>query len=252
MVRGVYMGTFWNKERIRIYEEAAEFLNYPEVPLKKYFDQLIQAEDTVLEIGSGGGLVSLYLAEMCKKLIAIEEDEQACQHLKTRAAERGITNIDIIKDTWPVKSLEPADISVTLYVYKVFKTIDLVRELLQNTKRAGLIMITQPGRKSEIDTAIREHIGLAKREYSCYNDGCRTAALLEAEGVKVRCETVQHEFGQPVNDLDEAAKFMLRQAKLGEEYLPNVREIAGELTELKKGKLYVPIHHSNCLIIFEK
>lgn len=246
------MGTFWNEERIAIYEDAANFLKYPEVPLKEYFQKIIRPEDTVIEIGSGAGVVSTYLAPMCKKLIAVEEDEIGCAHLKSRAKEKGLTNIEIVNGTWPLKERKAADVSITLYVYKVFRSMELVKELLDCTKREGIIMITQPGTKGGFVTPLRELLGLGEQKYSCYNDGCRTAALLVASGATVHCETVHHEFGQPVNSLDEAAKFMVRHLKLADDYLPKVREVADQVTEVRDNRLYVPYDRYNCLIMFKK
>lgn len=246
------MGTFWNEERIKSYENAANFLHYPEVPLKEYFEKMIRPEDTVLEIGSGPGVVSTYLAKLCQKLIAIEEDDIACEHIKERAKEQGLTNIEVVNGTWPNIERKAADVSVTLYVYKAFQTFDLVKELLACTHREGMIMITQPGTKGGFMDPLRKRLGLEVPKPSCYNDGCRTAALLEAAGATVHCETIHHEFGQPVDTLDEAAQFMVRHLKLDEDDYPKVREVAVELTEKRKSRWYVPIYRNNCLVMFKK
>lgn len=83
------LGTFWNKERIEKYEEATSLLNYPEIPLKGFFQDIVRPNDTLLEIGSGPGVVSLYLAPLCKHLVAIDSDKVACDYLRNKAEEKG-------------------------------------------------------------------------------------------------------------------------------------------------------------------
>jgi SAM-dependent methyltransferase len=246
------LGIFWSHENIAKYEKATEFLNYPEVPLKDYFQEMIRPEDTVLEIGSGVGIVSLYLAPLCKKLLAVEDDKNGCDNLRKRAAERGLTNIEVLHCEWPNDQIKQADVSITLYVCKIFNSVERVRELLKSTRRAGIIMIPQSGIQGEYAKRLRQHLGIRSESKSCYNDGCRTVGLLEAAGAKVNCEKIHHEFGQPVNNLDEAVTFMMRKLKLAESYLPEVQAVAEEYTEIRNGRLYVPFERMNCLITFEK
>lgn len=246
------MGTFWNAEKIKLYWEAAELLRYPEVPLGELFQEVVRPDDTVLEIGCGPGVVSLYLAPLCKRLIAVDDCKEGCEYLRRTVKERGISNIDVKNVEWPDESLEPADVTVALYVYKLFRNMERVRELLRLTHRAGIIMIAQPGVKGGYPADLYKELGIDPDEQNCYHDGCRTAALLEAAGAKVRCERVRHDFGQPVDNLEEAAKFLQRQLKVSEELFPKLMEAAEELAEIRGGRLYVPLKRTNCLIVFEK
>ena len=55
-------------------------------------------EDTVLEIGSGIGTLTIELAKKAKRVIAIEQDEKICKILAKRLKDENIDNVELIND----------------------------------------------------------------------------------------------------------------------------------------------------------
>ena len=58
----------------------------------------ITKEDTVLEIGSGIGTLTIELAKKAKRVIAIEQDEKICKILAKRLKDEKIDNVELIND----------------------------------------------------------------------------------------------------------------------------------------------------------
>lgn len=245
------MGTFWTEKTLQMYQDACDFLHYPEIPLQKYFAEIIRPDDTVMDIGSGPGAAAIYLSSFCKEVIAVEQDEDACNHLQRRIKAKGIKNIKIINGSWPEVQLKACDVTIMLYVaQKSLLPREKIRALIQSTRRIGISLSTQSGGLDFRDVLLRR-LGLEPKAPRCLN-ACRTFALLEVEGAKVRCERIEHEFGQPVENLDDAAFFLMNQLHLDNEYLPDVRKAAEEYVEIRRGQLYIPKKLVNCLLIFEK
>ena len=78
------MSTFWTEEKITMYEDACHFLKYPEIPLGRFFKEVIRSDDTVMDIGCGPGVVSLYLASLAKSVTAVDPDEVAIEFLEKK------------------------------------------------------------------------------------------------------------------------------------------------------------------------
>ena len=58
----------------------------------------VTKEDTVLEIGTGIGTLTIELAKKAKKVIAIEQDEKICRILAKRLKDEKIDNVELIND----------------------------------------------------------------------------------------------------------------------------------------------------------
>ena len=58
----------------------------------------LNKNDTVLEIGSGIGTLTIELAKKAKKVIAIEQDENICRILAKRLKDEKIDNVELIND----------------------------------------------------------------------------------------------------------------------------------------------------------
>ncbi len=244
------MGTFWTEKTLQMYQDACDFVHYPEIPLQKHFAAIIRPDDTVMDIGSGSGATAIYLSSFCKKVIAVEQDELACNHLQKQIDAKGIKNIEIINKDWPDVQLKACDVTIMLYVaQKSLLPREKIRALIQSTRRIGIFLSTHSGGLDFRDALLRR-LGLVPKAPRCLN-ACRTFAMLEVEGAKVRCERIEHEFGQPVENLDDAAFFLSNQLHLGNEYLPEVRKAAEEYVETRRGKLYIPKKLVNCLLTFE-
>ena len=58
----------------------------------------IDKNDTILEIGTGIGTLTIELAKKAKKVIAIEQDENICRILAKRLKDEKIDNVELIND----------------------------------------------------------------------------------------------------------------------------------------------------------
>ena len=58
----------------------------------------LNKKDTVLEIGTGIGTLTIELARKAKKVIAIEQDENICKILAERLKDEKIDNVELIND----------------------------------------------------------------------------------------------------------------------------------------------------------
>ena len=58
----------------------------------------LNKDDTVLEVGTGIGTLTIELARKAKKVIAIEQDEDICKILAKRLKDEKIDNVELIND----------------------------------------------------------------------------------------------------------------------------------------------------------
>jgi hypothetical protein len=70
-------------------------------PTLEALRKLVQPQDSVLDIGAGGGRYALPLALQCKEVIAIEPSDGMRRVLAEGVKEYGITNIKVVNARWP-------------------------------------------------------------------------------------------------------------------------------------------------------
>lgn len=74
------MKSFWPDFSYELYKRACIELNYPENPFSKYIKEFIRPENVVLDIGCGIGIPTMYISKLCKKVIAIDQDDTALHY----------------------------------------------------------------------------------------------------------------------------------------------------------------------------
>lgn len=243
---------FWTREGLAFYQTACAYLDYPRVPFGDVLSALVRPDDTVMDIGSGIGAAALYLAPRCARVVAVEDDVQALVYLQRNCAARGAGNVHIHRTSFPDARLPVCDVSVALYVMDAARTMRSAKLLLERTAREGLLVCNHPNPQPTFHRALSEILGMPSPRARCKN-GCASAALLEAAGARrVRCETVTHDFGQPVRDLDDAARFLLWQMHAPEQQLPLVRAHAERFVQRRGDTLYIPMPRSSCVIRFTR
>ncbi|HOF28621.1 MAG TPA: methyltransferase domain-containing protein, partial [Anaerolineaceae bacterium] len=78
------------------YKKATAFWNYPEVPYGPALRGMIRPTDVVADIGCGIGIVSRYLAGLCRRVIAIDRDETALDVLRAELSGEDCGNIEVV------------------------------------------------------------------------------------------------------------------------------------------------------------
>ena len=103
----------------------------------------LTAEDLVLEIGPGTGILTKILAQKVRKLIAVEKDEKLADELEESLKKGGVTNVEIIKgDILKILPLAKYKNYKIVANIPYFLTSHLLRIVLEQTPKPDLMVLT--------------------------------------------------------------------------------------------------------------
>ena len=118
-------------------------------PLVERLRNRLTPDDTLLDIGAGGGRLALPLALTCRAVTAVEPSPSMCAVLRETAAESQI-DLTIVESDWMNAQVPPADITLCSHVLYVIQNIQpFIQKLTQHTRRQALIVLFEAAPQSQ-------------------------------------------------------------------------------------------------------
>ena len=77
---------------------------------------LVRADETVLDVGAGGGRYALPLALHARETIAVEPSDGMRAVLREGMAEHGVANVRVVAERWPCADPPAADVALIAHV----------------------------------------------------------------------------------------------------------------------------------------
>ncbi len=246
------LGQVWNTQIVDWYEQAVKWSNYPQAILGEVLQTEIKDSDTVLDAGCGIGAISLYVAAICKRVLAVDMQSEALKILQQKAEMSGRENVKTYLGMWPEVEMEEADVTVCTYSPPISRNNKGLEKLLNLTRRTGIILTPCLDMKdNDAINGLACQLGLPDKNIPCAN-GCWEKGFLESKGLDVKCQILVHDFSQPVKDYQEAWNFLRHQLDAPEYFESQAIKEIPKCLETKDGQLLIPIIRKNCLIIFRK
>jgi len=101
----------------------------------------VRPEDTVLDIGAGGGRLAIPIARHCREVVAVEPSEAMLAQLGAQVAELGVSNVRTVASTWEDAVVEPADIALCCHVYGLYGPEPWVRKMEAHARRRVIVIM---------------------------------------------------------------------------------------------------------------
>ena len=242
----------WPQEAYGWYREACDMFDYPSGPYGEPIKALIASGDTVLDLGCGIGAASIMMSPWCKRVIAMDQDENALRCLADKAREYGISNIETMHAGWPLSAPAKVDVVIALHVAQVMRSFANVKLVFESANKGGFIACQAAvSRQDEPFCELKEELGITPGYEQCDN-GCYIKGILETLGAHVSCKKNIYEFGQPLNSLDAAVRFVSWQIAAGDSMIPTVKKHIDLYVVKTDGDYIVPITRQSCGITFIK
>lgn len=184
----------WSDESILWYRSAMEWTNY-HVLLGAQLAEFFHTEDEVFDIGCGMGYQSVVLAPLVKHITSVDVEPRVLNILRDRAAAQGITNITPLEADWRQLKENCCD---TVFACS-FGTLERDFSGFMMLARKRLIIVKRNG--------LKENSGFVTK-YSRFNGANNDEVFLESQGIPHRIKSFQADFGQPLRDREEAARFV--------------------------------------------
>ena len=102
----------------------------------------VTPDSTVLDVGAGGGRLSLPLALHCRHLVAVEPSSSMGAVLRQQASDSSIDNVSLVEATWDSAEVEPADLVLCVHVLYVVHDIEpFIRKLEAHARDRVLVLL---------------------------------------------------------------------------------------------------------------
>lgn len=111
----------------------------------------VSLEDTLIDVGAGGGRMALPLALHCRHVTAVEPSPSMAGMLEQQAREHGIGNITLVRSSWEEAEVAPADLTLCCNVlYTIQEIGPFLRKLESHARRRVLIILYNAPPQSQI------------------------------------------------------------------------------------------------------
>ena len=242
----------WPQEAYRWYRDACDMFNYPGLPYGNLIKELVSDSDRVLDIGCGIGVASIMMSPWCRRVIAMDQDKNTLNCLEAEALALGISNIEIVNDSWPLQMPIQADVIIALHVYNVMRSFDNLKLIFESANKGGFIACNAlTCYQDEPFVELKEELGIIPKHKMCAN-GCYIKGIMEAMGARVTCEKTIYEFGQPLDTFEEVVHFIQWQIMAEDSMIPIIGKYVDRYVNKTDGKYLVPITRHCCAITFTK
>ena len=113
--------------------------------------EFVEPDQTVLDVGAGGGRLALPIALKCRSLVAVEPSDSMAEVLIQLAQESGIENVSVVQEEWQNASVDPADIVLCAHVIYTIRDIGgFLRKLDAHARKNVLIVAYNAPPQSQI------------------------------------------------------------------------------------------------------
>ena len=133
---------------------AAQFREEPSRagdPLVESLLEFVEADQTVLDVGAGGGRLALPIALKCRSLVAVEPSASMASVLTEQAQESGIENVSVVQEEWQDARVDPADIVLCAHVIYTIRDIgSFLKKLDAHAKKSVLLVVYNAPPQSQI------------------------------------------------------------------------------------------------------
>ena len=110
----------------------------------------MQPEDTLLDVGAGGGRLALPMALSCRSVTAVEPSPSMCAVLRETAEENGI-DVGVVEANWADAQVQPADVVLCSHVIYVVEDIgSFVSKINSHARRLVLMVVFQSAPQSQM------------------------------------------------------------------------------------------------------
>ena len=132
---------------------AQQFAADPHRSGDELLDRLVSQvgpNQTLIDVGAGGGRLALPLALRCRHVTAVEPSEGMTSVFFEQALEHGIENVSLVQARWEDVQVEPADIVLCAHViYTVTEIEEFVRKMEAHARERVIIVLYDAAPQSQ-------------------------------------------------------------------------------------------------------
>ena len=113
--------------------------------------ETVPTDETLIDVGAGGGRLALPLALRCRHVTAVEPSPSMAEVLQTAAHDHSITNVSVVQARWEDARVEPASLVLSVHVLYVVPDVEaFIRKMEAHAGRRVMIVLHQAPPQSQI------------------------------------------------------------------------------------------------------
>jgi len=249
--RRVGSAEFWDKRWQRCNSSAERQTDRQERAISKL---ALEPQYTVLDIGSGPGLMTVPLAKLVKHVTAVDFSPVALAQLQDKAEKEGLGNISCVNKKWEDvdlgQDIEQHDVIIASFCFTILDLKAALLKMNEAAKRAVYIF-DAAGKKYWHHSEIWPR--LYGEEFVPSPDYIYIVNLLYQMGIYCNVEIWEYEFKQRFSNLDEAVDEWKSNLEINTlEATKIIREYLSERLVREEGDYWAKNNQKVAMIWWEK